>query len=75
MGFTPAYAGNTLERAVSDVGTEVHPRIRGEYRLRMADDLNTSGSPPHTRGIPAKRQIVKALTRFTPAYAGNTLRL
>ena len=32
------------------------------------------GSPPHTRGIPSRCRIAVPGRRFTPAYAGNTLK-
>ena len=31
--FTPAYAGNTIQGERLPAHAEVHPRIRGEYRI------------------------------------------
>ena len=72
LRFTPAYAGNTDQRSRKQVHQQVHPRIRGEYRATALHRLPVSGSPPHTRGIQALPNAVVAVTRFTPAYAGNT---
>ena len=71
-GFTPAYAGNTLSTSRAASPAKVHPRIRGEYPRRPRPRMSTSGSPPHTRGIPEKYPMSKGTFRFTPAYAGNT---
>ena len=73
QGFTPAYAGNTHKSLINPAYQEVHPRIRGEYRSRTAFSRGALGSPPHTRGIPILRPCIRNITRFTPAYAGNTL--
>ena len=70
--FTPAYAGNTLENCKIETVAQVHPRIRGEYRISRVLRSLKMGSPPHTRGIPAAGAHTHAITRFTPAYAGNT---
>ena len=72
LGFTPAYAGNTLVRLPAPVLTEVHPRIRGEYSQSQRVLIPGLGSPPHTRGIPDVSDTHAITARFTPAYAGNT---
>ena len=72
--FTPAYAGNTVGLKIGKALAEVHPRIRGEYSFRPASVQGCIGSPPHTRGIPLPRGKKTAQARFTPAYAGNTVR-
>ena len=75
LGFTPAYAGNT-PRPIAPRGTgRVHPRIRGEYCLSDHLSRHLHGSPPHTRGIPRSRVGLDCINRFTPAYAGNTMKI
>ena len=72
VGFTPAYAGNTIADSRSYGVKEVHPRIRGEYRRPDVRRHAGGGSPPHTRGIPVVDNAEQIRRRFTPAYAGNT---
>ena len=74
-GFTPAYAGNTCMNYFTNLCTKVHPRIRGEYSNSSPREMPSSGSPPHTRGIPWDFQVQRFFFRFTPAYAGNTVHL
>ena len=73
VGFTPAYAGNTLLHRADLVCIWVHPRIRGEYRNAEEAMTRAKGSPPHTRGIQRREGRAPHTPRFTPAYAGNTL--
>ena len=47
--------------------------MRGEYVFVKSINSTNSGSPPHARGILPERKSWEALTRFTPACAGNTL--
>ena len=72
VGFTPAYAGNTVPQEINGEKHGVHPRIRGEYRNITSRTSYIVGSPPHTRGIPLPRPKSAEFPRFTPAYAGNT---
>ena len=72
-GFTPAYAGNTSAMSQGQCGTRVHPRIRGEYSGFLLMRSTGRGSPPHTRGIHIIDVTLNVATRFTPAYAGNTI--
>ena len=71
-GFTPAYAGNTEVLLRFRSPAWVHPRIRGEYKIRPSDMPHSPGSPPHTRGIPDTQEFDCRRAGFTPAYAGNT---
>ena len=73
--FTPAYAGNTRLNVLSRAGSQVHPRIRGEYEIYRELRMYKEGSPPHTRGIRELRYYSLSNHRFTPAYAGNTFAL
>ena len=70
--FTPAYAGNTYGGLIPSTPAKVHPRIRGEYPNRLIPTNSLGGSPPHTRGILDHLALRAPLSRFTPAYAGNT---
>ena len=72
--FTPAYAGNTVILRLLRLLRWVHPRIRGEYESRLHRLDLFPGSPPHTRGIPGINRSASLPYRFTPAYAGNTMR-
>ena len=71
--FTPAYAGNTYASRDCFIYCKVHPRIRGEYRLKTGNEVFGQGSPPHTRGIQGKKAFPSVQKGFTPAYAGNTI--
>ena len=51
VGFTPASAGNIHRDLFVQKPDEVHPRIRGEYRINKGNKAITQGSPPHPRGI------------------------
>ena len=72
LGFTPAYAGNTIVDNLTTGIDKVHPRIRGEYAASRTSGTLAVGSPPHTRGILSVCKYYKGVLRFTPAYAGNT---
>ena len=71
--FTPASAGNMIEVSRTGDEFEVHPRIRGEYILRVIWRLLGGGSPPHPRGIYDSLFHIFQFLRFTPASAGNIL--
>ena len=49
--FTPAHAGNTVSTAVKAAKAGVHPRSRGEYKVKKYRENSPVGSPPLTRGI------------------------
>ena len=73
--FIPAYAGNTglLHRHVHR--PTVHPRLRGEHMLCVAQAGDKIGSSPPTRGTLLQAHVNPGLVRFIPAYAGNTIPL
>ena len=71
--FTPAYAGNTLDRECSVKRTEVHPRIRGEYKSPLTSPLVLPGSPPHTRGIHLGYVSCNQSKGFTPPHTRGIL--
>ncbi len=51
--------------------TAVHPRGCGERILVIIWPLNQVGSSPRVRGTPVKNFLVRTITRFIPAGAGN----
>ena len=69
--FIPAYAGNAHARERIAVSYTVHPRIRGERKLKSKDKEGTDGSSPHTRGTRRPKTPTVYRQRFIPAYAGN----
>ena len=70
--FIPALAGNTSLRCGCCCGFAVHPRARGEHRLRHASGEADRGSSPRSRGTQPSFRAVLGLPRFIPALAGNT---
>ena len=72
-GFTPAYAGNTSRGKLVHPRRRVHPRVCGEYASVRVAWLWPLGSPPRMRGIRIITEAGVVHSRFTPAYAGNTL--
>ena len=71
-GFIPARAGNTLGVPRADGHQPVHPRSRGEHRLRGVLDSLLPGSSPLARGTPRRDRARLGPARFIPARAGNT---
>ena len=69
---SPAYAGNTVPRAVKEILDQDHPRLRGEYERERLNELFDKGSPPLARGIRISPHSKSASNRITPACAGNT---
>ena len=51
----------------------VHPRMRGEHRFNLIEDLGNLGSSPHARGTLLPTTSSKSWKRFIPACAGNTV--
>ena len=49
--FTPACAGNTTKSIMMVLLSQVHPRMRGEYKFLSVRSKWCKGSPPHARGI------------------------
>ena len=75
MRFTPACAGNTGINSELAKALAVHPRMRGEYPRLHSKIWGYCGSPPHARGILWLFEWLPWHLRFTPACAGNTLRI
>ena len=70
--FIPAGAGNTQALHRNYEQMPVHPRRRGEHRLRGFLRVAFFGSSPQARGTPPDRVRVRGGRRFIPAGAGNT---
>ena len=71
--FIPARAGNTANADGRDAPRAVHPRSRGEHLILRMSRANLGGSSPLARGTPPECPGARALCRFIPARAGNTL--
>ena len=71
--FIPARAGNTIlfSRNISPV--TVHPRPRGEHRIRRQVVVRHFGSSPPARGTHPPIKFGPLKVRFIPARAGNTI--
>ena len=50
----------------------VHPRLRGELGSKERQSPRPGGSSPLTRGTRAHRYVPIWISRFIPAYAGNS---
>ncbi len=72
--FIPAYAGNSWRLRYSCGLVPVHPRLRGELGFYGGNAMKYIGSSPLTRGTQVPLHSRADLTRFIPAYAGNSIR-
>ena len=70
--FIPAYAGNTRDKAWRYSLSAVHPRVCGEHARKIKRKARRMGSSPRMRGTLHFFYDFGKLTRFIPAYAGNT---
>ncbi len=70
--FIPASAGNTYQPGLAHPPLAVHPRERGEHRLRPKLTAPGPGSSPRARGTRPPRKLRLRHLRFIPASAGNT---
>ena len=70
--FTPTCVGNTEHLSVSAAIFAVHPHVRGEYTVLLADRGGCRGSPPRAWGILSGRSHRSRSRRFTPTCVGNT---
>ena len=74
QGNTPAYAGKTDLKSVTERLEGKHPRLRGEDRTASPILLRTPETPPLTRGRQAGVHFEPFFVGNTPAYAGKTPR-
>ena len=70
-GITPAYAGKSVNRCISQHRNWDHPRVCGEKRVAVAKPAAAPGSPPRMRGKESQRLMAHTTRRITPAYAGK----
>ena len=71
-GITPACAGSTHCKPRLSVILWDHPRLRGEYALRLVTVPLNQGSPPLARGVRVAFGNCAIKSRITPACAGST---
>ena len=71
-GLIPAHAGKTCIAMQRERGDGAHPRSRGENEIARAEDVNSNGSSPLTRGKPLSRRNPAPTCRLIPAHAGKT---
>ena len=71
--FIPARAGNTSCIFFVRAFQPVHPRSRGEHRIRSICARPNAGSSPLARGTHPRPVDPVSYCRFIPARAGNTL--
>ena len=69
--FIPAWAGNISERRRKSLRLPVHPRVGGEHARGSDLPRSRCGSSPRGRGTLRICQIIVAIVRFIPAWAGN----
>ena len=72
--ITPACAGNSITRYMSDGVVRDHPRVCGEQTCPRPVTFGVRGSPPRVRGTAISRDTPARVTRITPACAGNSPR-
>ncbi len=70
--FIPACAGNSYSTGQRPTGTTVHPRVRGEQRVRIGEPAASTGSSPRARGTAVAVPAASGFDRFIPACAGNS---
>ncbi len=71
--FIPACAGNSSASALASWISTVHPRVCGELIVHPANWPTMAGSSPRVRGTPGGGPRLRALHRFIPACAGNSM--
>src|SRR5262245_22266255 len=73
LSGSPPHAWGIRRAAPSPAGgIPVHPHMRGEYIVSLAELMEGKGSPPHAWGIQAILRLQSAQIRFTPTCVGNT---
>ena len=72
LGIIPAYAGNTIMRAILESGNRDHPRVCGEHVRSSTCPEEYRGSSPRMRGTQQLTDFDIDVIGIIPAYAGNT---
>ncbi len=73
--FIPACAGNASPASVVTGFAAVHPRVCGERGCSGCSGCSDCGSSPRVRGTPCWRSLMRCISRFIPACAGNATAL
>ena len=68
----PAHAGKTVHCRRRSARHRAHPRSRGENEIARAEDVNSNGSSPLTRGKRVEEHADQVTVRLIPAHAGKT---
>ena len=71
-GIIPARAGFTFPQRADYRHPRDHPRSRGVYHKIQDSQMETDGSSPLARGLPAKNVCVLRISGIIPARAGFT---
>ena len=71
-GLIPAHAGKTRLRLRRPIGSQAHPRSRGENVGGDPQELPDLGSSPLTRGKPFRGCRCSRARGLIPAHAGKT---
>ena len=71
--FIPAWAGNSCVSTRPVLTSSVHPRMGGEQNSVTEGLRAVIGSSPHGRGTVTLHFLRRNLSRFIPAWAGNSL--
>ena len=72
-GITPAYAGKRTLFCLAGRRNRDHPRVCGEKKRTVADNVAPQGSPPRMRGKERYFVWQEDGTGITPAYAGKSI--
>ena len=70
--FIPAYTGNSRPTRAAGSPRPVHPRVHGELSCQVTVPECSTGSSPRTRGTLGDCLYWFLITRFIPAYTGNS---
>ena len=73
LGITPAGAGKTHRRKLTQTNAQDHPRRCGENLIPSMLRLRNPGSPPQVRGKLMGYHYTNGVDRITPAGAGKTM--
>ena len=70
--FIPAWAGNSRSATERPIAGPVHPRVGGEQSRSCRRKRKTNGSSPRGRGTAVDCVRPFRVSRFIPAWAGNS---
>ena len=73
IGITPAHAGKSIGKNVTEASTEDHPRACGEKSSALSTTTSFRGSPPRMRGKVHLFFRERCGNGITPARAGKRI--